>query len=166
MNPLLEARNCTPRVCGLVSAASTAPVGVPSCQMLHGHCGPAVVKLHENGPLIAVPEAFCAPDTVAVYVTLAASELAGVNVATVFPPLKLTVPATLFPPESTTVNDTVPGITACENVADGATDTALPVDPWLGVTVVTAGGTAGVTAFDGDDAGPVPTPLIADTVKV
>ena len=98
------------------------------------------MKLHENGPLIAVPEAFCAPDTVAVYVTLAASELAGVNVATVPAPLKLTVPATLFPPESTTVNDTVPGTTACENVADGATDTALPVDPWLGVTVVTAGG--------------------------
>ena len=73
------------------------------------------------------------------------------NVATVPAPLKLTVPATLFPPESTTVNDTVPGTTACENVADGATDTALPVDPWLGVTVVTAGGTAGVTAFDGDE---------------
>ena len=28
--------------------------------------GPAVVKFHEYGPLIGVPEAFCAPDTVAV----------------------------------------------------------------------------------------------------
>ena len=36
------------------------------CQMLHGHCGPAVVKLQENGLLIGVPEVFCAPDTVAV----------------------------------------------------------------------------------------------------
>ena len=139
---------------------------MPSCQILHGHAGPAVVKLHEYGPLIAVPDAFCAPDTVAVYVTPAASALAGVNVATVSAPLKPTDPATLFPPESTTVNDTVPGVTACENVADGATDTALPVDPEPGVTAVTAGGTAGVTAFDGDDAGPVPTAFVADTVNV
>ena len=34
--------------------------------MLHGHWGPAVVKLQENGLLIGVPELFCAPDTVAV----------------------------------------------------------------------------------------------------
>ena len=51
-------------------------MGVPSCQILHGQAGPAVVKLHEYGPLIAVPDAFCAPDTVAVYVIPAASELA------------------------------------------------------------------------------------------
>jgi hypothetical protein len=134
--------------------------------MLHGHGGPAVVKLHENGPLIDVPELFCAPDTVAVYVVPAASELVGVNVATVLPPLKPTDPATLFPAESTTVNDTVLGVTACENVADGATDTATPVAPELGVTLVTAGATPGVTALDGDEAGPVPTALVADTVKV
>ena len=82
----------------------------------------------------------------------AASELDGVNVATVFPPLKATDPATLFPAESFTVNDTVLGVTAWENVADGATDTATPVAPELGVTDVTVGGTFGVTAFDGDDA--------------
>src|SRR5215469_14878707 len=148
MNPSLLALNCTPSVCAFGSCESIEPVGVPSCQTLHGHCGPAVVKLHEYGLLIGVPDAFCAPDTVAVYVTLAASEFDGVNVATVFPALKPTDPATGFPAESTTVNDTVLGITACENVADGATDTALPVDPELGVTLVTAGGTAGVTAFD------------------
>ena len=109
--------------------------------MLHGHCGHrAVVKLHEYGPLIAVPDAFCAPDTVAVYVIPAASALVGVNVATVSAPLKPTDPATLFPPESFTVNDTVPGVTACENVAVGATDTAYPRRPReLGVTLVTAG---------------------------
>ena len=73
---------------------------------------------------------------------LPASELDGVNVATVSALLKLTVPATLFPPESFTVNDTVPGVTACENVADGATDTALPVDPEPGVTVDTTGAVA------------------------
>ena len=88
------------------------------------------------------------------------------NVATVSALLNPTDPATLFPPESTTANDTVPGVTACENVADGATDTALPVDPEPGVTAVTAGGTAGVTALDGDDAGPVPTAFVADTVNV
>ena len=66
MNPLLLAWNCTPRFTALVSASSTAPVGVPFCQMLHGHCGPAVVKLQENGLLIGVPLLFCAPDTVAV----------------------------------------------------------------------------------------------------
>jgi|SRR5580693_50719 hypothetical protein len=166
MNPLLLARNCTPSVCALGSWDSNEPVGVPLFQMLHGHCGPAVVKLHEYGPLIGVPEAFCAPDTVAVYVTLAASEFDGVNVATVFPLLNPTDPATLFPPESLTVNDTVLGVTGCENVADGAADTATPVAPEPGVTLVTDGGTVGVTAFDGDDAGPVPTALVADTVNV
>ena len=129
INPLLEAWNSTPSVCALGSVGSNEPVGVPSCQILHGHGGPAVVKLHENGLLIGVPEAFCAPDTVAVYVALAASGLFGVNVATVSALLKLTDPATLFPAESTTVNDTVLGVTGCENVADGATDTATPVDP-------------------------------------
>jgi hypothetical protein len=134
--------------------------------MLHGHVGPTVVKLHEYGPLIGVPDAFCAPDTVAVYVTPVASELVGVNVATVFPLLNATVPATPCPPESTTANDTVLGVTACENVADTVADTATPVAPELGVTPVTDGGTAGVTAFDGDDADPVPTELVADTVNV
>ena len=163
--PAAGGRELHPDVCALVSLASIEPVGVPSCQMLHGHCGPAVVKFHEYGLLIGVPEAFCAPDTVAVYVTPAASELFGVNVATVSAALNPTDPATLFPPESTTLNDTVLGVTACENVADGATDTALPVDPPLGDTLVTAGGALGVTAFD-DDAGPVPTAFVADTVKV
>ena len=66
MNPLVLAWNFSPRFTALVSLASTAPVGVPFCQMLHGHCAPAVVKLHENGLLIGIPELFCAPDTVAV----------------------------------------------------------------------------------------------------
>ena len=67
MFPLLLAWNRTPEVCAFGSFDSDDPVGVPSCQMLHGHWPTApVVKLHENGPLIAVPEAFCAPDTVAV----------------------------------------------------------------------------------------------------
>jgi hypothetical protein len=58
--------NFTPRFTALVSFASTEPVGVPFCQMLHGHCGPVVVKFQENALLIGVPELFCAPDTVAV----------------------------------------------------------------------------------------------------
>jgi hypothetical protein len=124
------------------------------------------VKLHENGLPIGVPDAFCAPDTVAVYVTLAASGFVGVNVATVSAALKLTDPATLFPPESFTANDTVDGVTACENVADGATDADTPVAPEAGVTLVTDGGTLGVTAADDADAGPVPTALVADTVNV
>ena len=67
MYPLLAAWNCTPEVCAFGSLDSAAPVGVPSCQILHGHWATApVVKLHEYGPLIGVPEAFCAPDTVAV----------------------------------------------------------------------------------------------------
>src|SRR6516162_5682011 len=141
MVPSLLAWNRRPRATGLVSAASTAPAGAASCQMLHGHWATApVLKVHVNGLLIGVPEAFCAPDTVAVYVVLAASELAGVNVATVFPALKLTDPATELLLASFSVNDTVLGTTACENVADGATDTGLPVDPPAGVTVVTCGG--------------------------
>ena len=67
MNPLLLAWNCRPRFTTVVSAASTAPDGVASCQMLHGHCDvAAVVKLHVDGLLIAVPELFWAPETVAV----------------------------------------------------------------------------------------------------
>ena len=134
MNPLLDAWNCTPqRLRVWYRWPRPHPVGVPFCQMLHGHWATApVVKLHENGPLIGVPEAFCAPDTVAVYVVLAASELFGVNVATVSAALKPTDPATLFPPESFTVNDTVLGVTGWENVADGATDTATPVAPEAG----------------------------------
>src|SRR5215475_8201879 len=98
--PLLLAWNCTPRLFGLVSFASTAPVGVPFCQMLHGHCPTVpVLNVQENGLVIGVPEAFCAPDTVAV------------KVATVSAPLKPTVPDTGFPLEFTTVNDTVPGTT-------------------------------------------------------
>ena len=142
MYPLLLTRNCTPSVCAFGSLESIAPAGVPSCQILHGHWATApVVKLHEYGALIAVPEAFCAPDTVAVYVVLPASELDGVNVATVSALLKLTVPATLVPP-AVTVNDTVEGVTGWENVAAGATDTAFPVDPEAGVAVVTTGAVA------------------------
>jgi hypothetical protein len=168
MSPLLETWNRTPEVCAFGSLDSAAPVGVPSCQMLHGHWPTApVVKLHEYGPLIGVPEAFCAPDTVAVNVVLAASELDGVNVATVPAPFKPTVPATLFPPESFTVNVTVPGVTGWENVADTAADTATPVAPEAGDTAVTDGGAElGVTAADGDEAGPVPAALVADTVNV
>ena len=64
------------------------------------------------------------------------------------------------------MNDTVLGTTAWENVAVGATETGTPVAPALGVTLVTVGGTFGVTALDGDEAGPVPIALVADTVKV
>ena len=39
MNPLLLAWNFSPRFTALVSVASTAPVGVPFCQTLHGHWG-------------------------------------------------------------------------------------------------------------------------------
>src|SRR5580700_1158374 len=157
MYPLLLAWNFRPTVCAFGSLPSADPVGVPSCQMLHGHAGPVVVKLQEYGLLIGVPEAFCAPAT---------NALVGVNVATVSALLKLSVPATLFPPESFTLNDTVPGVTAWENVAEGAAEAGTPVAPELGVTLVTAGGTLGVTAFDGDEAGPVPAALVADTVKV
>jgi hypothetical protein len=98
-----------------------------------------VVKLHENGLAIATPELFCAPDTVAVYVVLPASELDGVNVATVPAPFRLTDPGTAVPDGPFTANDTVPDATGWENVAVGAADTGTPVDPSLGVTPVTAG---------------------------
>jgi len=89
-----------------------------------------------------------------------------VNVATVLPALKLTAPATAFPLESCRVNDTVLGTTAWENVAEGATEAETPVAPELGVTLVTVGGTFGVTELEAADAGPVPTALAAVTVKV
>ena len=94
------------------------------------------------------------------------SEPDGVNVATVLPLPSVTVPATGFPAESTSVNDTVPGVTAWENIAVGAADTVTPVAPWAGVTLVTVGGTFGVTLLDGADAGPAPTALAAVPVNV
>ena len=111
--------------------------------MLHGHWLDAlVVKFQDFEPLIGVPELFCAPDTVAVYVVPAASGLSGVNVATVSAPLKPTDPLTDPPPEAVTVNDTVLGTTACENVAVGSVDTGIPDDPSSGVTPDTTGGVA------------------------
>jgi hypothetical protein len=116
-------------------------VGAPFCHTLQGHCETApVVKLQLNGALIVCPEEFWAPETVAVYVVLAASELVGVNVATVLPALKLTAPGTVLLPASLTVNVTVLGTTAWLNVALGAAETATPVDPAAGATVVTEGG--------------------------
>jgi hypothetical protein len=103
---------------------------------------------------------------VAVYVVLDASALAGVKVATVLVLSKVTEPATALPPESVSVNDTVFCTTGWENVAVGATETGTPVAPWLGVTLVTVGPATGVTALDGDEDGPVPFALVADTVKV
>ena len=140
MYPLLLTWNRRPVVCAFGSLDSNDPVAVPFCQMLHGHWAPApVVKLHENELLIGVPEAFCAPDTVAVYVVLPASEADGVNVATVSAPLKLTVPATEDPPEALSVNDTVLVVTGWENVAVGVTGTATSVAPERGDSVVTTG---------------------------
>ena len=129
MYPLLDAWNCTPRSragIGRIRRTGRRPV-LPDAARARATA--PVVKDHEYGLLIGVPDAFCAPDTVAVYVVLPASELDGVNVATVSAALKLTDPATLFPPESFTVNDTVLGVTGCENVADGATDTAFTRRP-------------------------------------
>ena len=69
-----------------------------------------------------------------------ASELVGVNVATVSVlSMKVTVPETVFPLESLSVNDTLLGTTAWENVAVGATVTGLPDEPEPGVTLVTVG---------------------------
>ena len=55
--------------------------------------------------------------------------LAGLNVAVVPALSKLTDPAAGFPPESLSVNDTLPGTTAWENVAVGATESGLPDEP-------------------------------------
>ena len=125
-----------------------------------------MVKLHDYGPLIGVPDAFCAPDTVAVYVTLAASELDGVNVATVFPPLTHrpghAVPGRIHHREQHRARRH----RLRERRRRRHRRRHTPVAPELGVTPVTVGGGMGVTAFDGDDACPVPTALVADTVNV
>jgi hypothetical protein len=134
---LTDEVNCTPRFAALVSAADATDGCAVDGHRGHGHWDPAVVKVHEYGLLIDVPELFCAPDTVAVYVVSGASGLEGMNVATVSALLKLTDPAAGFPPESFTANDTVLGTTAWENVAIGATVTGLPDDP--GVELVTVG---------------------------
>jgi hypothetical protein len=109
--------------------------------MLHGHCVvEAVLKLQEYGLLIVAPAVLCAPDTVAVKVAPAASEFVGLNVAMVSALSKLSEPATSLPLESLSVNDTLLGTTASENVAAGAASTESPVEPAVGDTVVTVGG--------------------------
>jgi hypothetical protein len=100
---------------------------------------PAVVKLHDTGAGIAFPLVSLA-DTLAVYVAPAANAADGVNVATVLPLLKPTVPATADPEPSFTVNTNDDDDTASENVADGATDVATPVAPAAGTCDVTDGG--------------------------
>jgi hypothetical protein len=73
-------------------------------------------------------------------VVFCASALEGVKVAVVSALLKLTDPATALPPKSFTVNDTLLGTTASENVAVAAAVTGLPDDPAPGVEPVTADG--------------------------
>jgi hypothetical protein len=77
------------------------------------------------------------------------------------------LPAT-FPLEACTVNDTLLVTTGSENVTLGSVEVGSLDDPAAGVALATDGPVPepGVTAFDGDDAGPVPTELVADTVKV
>jgi hypothetical protein len=58
------------------------------------------------------------------------------------------------------------GTTAWENVALGVTEAATPVAPALGVTLVTVGGTFGVTELDAAEAVLVPLALVAVTIKV
>src|SRR6266568_3844811 len=103
IHPLTAGVNCTPRFPALVSPElATAGCAVPG-KMVHGHCDPAVVKVHEYGLLIVAPELVWAPDTVAVKVVFCASALEGVNVAVVPALLRLTEPATVFPLESLSV---------------------------------------------------------------
>ena len=68
MNPLPTAWNCTPRVMragiGRVDRAGRRPVLPDAARALRHR--PGGEGLHENGLLIGVPEAFCAPNTVAV----------------------------------------------------------------------------------------------------
>jgi hypothetical protein len=107
---------------------------------VHGQLtAPAVVKVHDTGAGIAFPLVSLA-DTLAVYVAPAANAADGVNVATVLPLLKPTVPATAEPEPSFTVNTSDDDDTASENVADGATDVATPVAPLAGTCDVTDGG--------------------------
>jgi len=100
---------------------------------------PAVAKVHVTGAGIAFPLVSLA-DTLAVYVAPAANAADGVNVATVLPLLKPTVPATADPEPSFTVNTNDDDDTASENVADGATDVDTPVAPLAGTCDVTDGG--------------------------
>ena len=126
IDPLASAVNLTPTFTALGSLAEATDGCAVFCQMLHGHwVAELVVKLQDLEPLIGVPELFFAPDTVAVYVVPAASGLPGVNVATVSAPLKPTDPLT-DPPGPVTVNDTVLGCTACENVTVGSVNTGFP----------------------------------------
>ena len=57
MNPLLLAWNCTPRVCAFGSSDSITPVGVPSCQILHGHTSTGVVAVAVLDGVLTCPAA-------------------------------------------------------------------------------------------------------------
>src|SRR5215471_18354395 len=85
-------------------------------------------------PLLSV-----APLMVTVYLAPAASGFAGVKVATVSVPFIEVVPGTVVPLGSVSLNDTVLGSTASENVAVGWVETGLLDEPATGVALVTAG---------------------------
>ena len=77
----------------------------------------------------------------------AASELDGVNVATVFPVLKVTAPGTALPPGPLSVNDTVPGSVALNGAGTVATFTpssSLAVGTTYTATVSGAQNSSGV----------------------
>ena len=97
----------------------------------------------------------------------AASALDGVKVSTLPVLSNDVLPATALPP-ACTVNDTLLVTTGSENVTLGSVEAGLLDDPAAGVALATDGPVpgAGVTALDGEDAGPVPTALVAETVNV
>ena len=132
-----------------------------------GTGGPAVVKLHEYGPLIGVPEAFCAPDTVAVYV-VARRQRAGrrerrhrVTAAEAHRPGHA-VPARVHHRERHRARRH----RLRERRRRRRRHRTPPSPPSSASHPSPPAAQLGVTAFDGDDAGPVPTALVADTVNV
>ena len=140
----------------------------------------------EASPAVAVT-ADGAPGTVAGVTLLEASEAGPVPMAFVavtvkvyavpfVKPLTVTVVGTtVLPSGAVTVAEPPAGleVTVYEVIAlppfeaGGVHDTVADASPAVAVTAVGAPGTvAGVTLFDARDAGPVPTALVAVTVKV
>ena len=166
MNPLTVGVIFTPRLTAAVSPQSTVAGVADVGNSEHGHvaAAAAVVNVQVAGEGIGLPLVSTA-DTLAVYVVPACKAALGVKVAVCVVELYDTTPATEVDPllRVNTIDGTDTG---WEKTALTGAATAIPVAPAAGDVDVTTSCTAGVTALEGFDGGPLPLGLEAVTTKV
>jgi hypothetical protein len=160
MKPLVSVVKTIPRLTAVVSPELTV-AGVVVPKMLHGHCNDASGVTTFDGAEAGPEPAELLASTVKVYAVPLVSPVTVAEVAGGVPTTVTGVPA-VEPANGVTVYDvTLPPAGAVQLTE------AAPGPAVAAVTALGAPGTApGVTALDGEDAGPVPAVLVAETVNV